>query len=207
MLKRFYSYISLLFASVALVACTDDGVPKQGTHFELLPSALSSDLVSPVTEVFSLNCGHCRSMEKFLPEIESELSEKIGKVHVTFNESAQIGALIYYAAEMQLDTTPDHQMMDELFAAAQMGKGFTQDEIKQATEKVFTSRGLISPYDFNEEQQKTLFEHISNAETVTHQAQINAVPTFIINGKYQVVTSGHKDVKDIAKTINYLLTL
>ncbi|MBD1559734.1 thiol:disulfide interchange protein DsbA/DsbL [Vibrio sp. S9_S30] len=207
MFKRFHSHIFLFFSAVMLVACTDDGIPTQGTHFELLPTTLSSDLVSPVTEVFSLNCGHCRSMEKFLPEIRSELPEEVGKVHVTFNENAQIGALIYYAAEMQLDTVPDHQMMEELFAAAQMGKEYSQDDIRQATEMVFTSRGLISPYRFDKEQQKSLFEHITIAETVTNQAQIHAVPTFIINGKYQVVTSGHKDIKDIAKTINYLLTL
>ena len=42
------------------------------------------------------------------------------------------------------------------------------------------------------------------AEDITEKGQINSVPTFIVNGKYMVLTSGHKDVEDIAKTINYL---
>ncbi|KJY76287.1 thiol-disulfide isomerase and thioredoxin [Vibrio nigripulchritudo] len=207
MIKRKFSSLLILFSALFLIACSDDGLPKQGTHFQMLPTELDQTLVSPVTEVFSLNCGHCRNMEKFVPELEDELQKQIGKVHVTFNESAQISALIYYAAAMQVEGVPDHIMMDELFAAAQMGSGHTQAEIKAAMERVFHSRDLVSPYDFDESMQQKLFKEIEVGETVTQRAQINAVPTFIVNGKYQVVTSGHKDIKDIAKTINYLLSL
>ncbi len=207
MFKLISSRLSYLFFFIALVACTDGGPPQKGTHYELLPSQLGENLVSPVTEVFSLNCGHCRSIEKLLPTIESSLSENIGKLHVTFNENAQISALIYYAAVIQLRELPDHQMMEELFAAAQMGKRFSQDEIKRAVEKVFLSRNLISPYDFDEKLQQALYDKVRIARAVTQQAKIESVPTFIINGKYQIITSGHKDTEDITRTINYLLTL
>jgi hypothetical protein len=144
-------------------------------------------------------------MEDEMPTIEKLTGQSIGKVHVTFNESAQIGAMIYYAAEMQLGKKPDHQMMTEMFAATQMGDGATLSEKKTALNQVFHSRNLISPYDFDDEQQKQLFAAMQLADDITTKGQINSVPTFIVNGKYQVITSGHQDVASIADTINFLL--
>lgn len=202
--------LSLMFATVvlsvtALIGCSESSLPVEGKQFEQLPANLSTYRLPPVTEVFSLNCGHCRKMEAVIPELEKLTNQKFGKVHVTFNESAQIGAMIYYSAEMQLGKAPDHKMMEELFAAVQMGDGATLQEKKTAIDTVFTSRGLISPYDFDEEQQKQLFAAMQVADDISVKAQINSVPTFIVNGKYQVITTGHKDEQDIAATINYLI--
>ncbi|KGY11660.1 thiol-disulfide isomerase and thioredoxin [Vibrio tubiashii] len=196
----------LILVSALIVGCSDDSQPTQGKQYQQLPADLSKLNLSPVTEVFSLNCGHCRSMENEIPQIEKLTGQNIGKAHVTFNESAQIGAMIYYAAEMQLGGTPDHAMMEELFAATQMGNGATLTDKKAALDAAFQSRNLTSPYDFNQQQQSQLFEAIKVADEITTQGQIKAVPTFIINGKYQIITSGHKDVADIAKTITFLLS-
>ncbi len=65
---------------------------------------------------------------------------------------------------------------------------------------------LVSPYQLNKEQQVALFDYVKKAEEVSSKGQINSVPAFIVNGKYQVLTAGHQDVAGIAKTINYLLT-
>lgn len=196
----------LILASALIVGCSENAQPIEGKQYHQLPADLSGLNLSPVTEVFSLNCGHCRIMENEIPEIEKLVGQKIGKAHVTFNESAQIGAMIYYAAEMQLGATPDHAMMEELFAATQMGNGATLTDKKSALDAAFHSRNLISPYDFDQEQQGKLFEAMKVADEITTQGQINAVPTFIVNGKYQVITSGHQDVAAIAKTITFLLT-
>jgi protein-disulfide isomerase len=189
------------------MACTDTAQqPQKGKQYVELPNVLTQPSITPVTEVFSLNCGHCRTMEQMLPAIEQGIKQPISKVHVTFNESAQIGALIYYAAQMQLDNTPDHTMMEELFAAAQSPEHVNSEEKQQAIESIFNSRGLVSPYQFDEIQQKALFEKMSVAESISQQGEFNAVPTFVVNGKYQLITSGHKDVNDIINTINYLLS-
>ncbi len=65
---------------------------------------------------------------------------------------------------------------------------------------------MISPYNLSEEQQQELFNYIQTAETVSTKAQINAVPTFIVNGKYEVLLPGHESIDEIAETINYLKT-
>ncbi|ERB63798.1 thiol:disulfide interchange protein DsbA/DsbL [Vibrio coralliilyticus OCN008] len=202
-MKKIMTLLTIAFAAL-LAGCADSDVPQEGEHFQKLPVNLSTFRLPQVTEVFSLNCGHCKKMESVLPQLEELTKQNIGKIHVTFNESAQVGAMIYYTAEMQLGKKPEPSMMDELFTAAQMGDGATMAEKKQAIDDAFHSRGLISPYELKEDQQKQLFRAMQVAEDITEKGQINSVPTFIVNGKYMVLTSGHKDVEDIAKTINYL---
>lgn len=65
---------------------------------------------------------------------------------------------------------------------------------------------MVSPYDLSKEQQEELFARVGDAIKISEKGMINSVPTFIVNGKYMVLTSAHNDVDAIANTINYLLT-
>lgn len=203
-MKKLFSLFAISLAAL-LVGCSDNNVPQEGQQFQQLPANLSTYRLPKVTEVFSLNCGHCRKMEEVIPQLEELTNQSIGKVHVTFNESAQVGAMIYYTAEMQLGGKPDHNMMTELFAAVQLGDGSTLTEKKEAIDQVFHSRDLISPYELDEAQQTQLFKAMHLADEITQKGEINGVPTFIVNGKYMVITSGHQDEQGIANTINYLI--
>lgn len=206
MFKTISKLAMTAFALLILAGCSESNEPQLGKQYQRVPVDLTEFGLAPVTEIFSLNCGHCRSMESSIPEIESLTNQKMGKVHVTFNESAQISAMIFYTAVMQLNDTPDHAFMEDLFAAVQMSGDATPEQRQQELDKVFESRGLVSPYQINKEQQLELFEYIKKAEEISVQGQINSVPTFIINGKYQVLTAGHQDAQGIANTINYLLS-
>ncbi|KHA59280.1 thiol-disulfide isomerase and thioredoxin [Vibrio variabilis] len=203
-MKKLFTLLTILTATV-LVGCSDSNTPQEGKQYQQLPVNLATFRLPQVTEVFSLNCGHCRKMEAVLPQLEELTQQSIGKIHVTFNESAQIAAMIYYTAEMQLGKKPDHEFMNALFAATQMGDGATLADKKQAIDDAFQSRGLISPYELNEQQQEQLFEAMNLAQDITEKGQINSVPTFVINGKYMVLTAGHQDIEGIANTINYLI--
>lgn len=167
MFKPFAKFITALAAVLIIAGCSETDEPQKGVQYEALPTALTELNLSPVTEIFSLNCGHCRKMESAIPEIESLTDQKIGKVHVTFNESAQISAMIFYTAVMQLDATPDHSFMDDLFGAVQMGADATPEQRQQALETAFTSRGLVSPYQLNKEQQVALFDYVKKAEEIS----------------------------------------
>ncbi|KOO04418.1 thiol:disulfide interchange protein DsbA/DsbL [Vibrio nereis] len=205
-MKKILSLILVAFITI-LAGCSENSTPKEGEQYQKLTTNLSTYRLPPVTEVFSLNCGHCRKMEEVIPQLESLTNQSIGKVHVTFNQSAQVAAMIYYTAEMQLGGQPDHDMMNELFSAVQMGDGATITEKQQAIESVFHSRNLKSPYELEEAQQEQLFRAMQIADEITTKGQINGVPTFIVSGKYMVMTSGHQDAEGIADTINYLTNL
>ncbi|WP_172563060.1 thioredoxin domain-containing protein [Vibrio furnissii] len=206
-MKKFIQRTLGVMAVLLVIAgCSDDSTPKEGAQYQALPVNLATYRLAPVTEVFSLTCGHCRSMESVLPELEKITQQEFGRLHVTFNQGAQIGAMIYYSAVMQLGHIPDHDMMEELFAAVQMAEGSTLTDQKAAIDQAFHTRNLKSPYEFDDAQQKELFVFLKTADEISQKGQINAVPTFIVKGKYIVLTAGHQDAQGIGKTISYLLT-
>lgn len=199
------SLLIVLSSALFLTACSDTMIPKEGKQYTSLPESLQDKMQPSVSEIFSLTCSHCQSMEKFLPQISEQAGTDIGKMHITFNQSADNAAQLYYAAEMQLGRIPDHAFMDELFAAVQAPKSVTEEQKKEAIEKAFSSRNLVSPYKLSEQQNKQLINKVNEVRRLSKQSGINAVPTFIVNGRYQVLVAGHDNPKQIAKTISYLL--
>ncbi len=205
-MKNIVSRWLLSFCACALIfGCSDDFTPKEGEQFTTLPANLATYRIAPVAEVFSLTCSHCRKMESVLPELEMALQQEVGKVHVTFNEGAKAAAMVYYSAMMQLGQKPDAKLMDALFSAIQDNAALTPEQQQAAIEKVFTDNNLISPSAFDQKQRQDLGRRLKIAQAITEQGQIQAVPTFIVAGRYQVLTSGHDDIKELAETINYLL--
>ena len=197
--------LSLVFISF-LSACNDTSIPVEGKQYQQLPATLNSEKFAPVTEVFSLGCGHCKNMEAILPDLQKMLGQDISKMHIVFNQSAQIAAMFYYAAEMQTGGSPDHAFMIDLFEIIQMPEGNTVEQKKIAMAKAFESRGLISPFNYDEQQTEALLKRVDEIALLSQQSKINAVPTFIVKGKYQVITAGHDKTEDIAETIKYLLS-
>ncbi|GAL13272.1 thiol-disulfide isomerase [Vibrio astriarenae] len=81
----------------------------------------------------------------------------------------------------------------------------TQEEQKAAIESVFESNSWTSPYQIDDQQQSEMLALFQEADGISIKGRINSVPTFIINGQYQVNVSAHEDIQSIANTINYLL--
>ncbi len=187
-------------------ACSETSIPVEGKQYQQLPETLNSEKFAPVTEVFSLGCGHCKNMEAILPDLQKALGQDIKKMHIVFNQSAQIAAMFYYAAEMQTGGTPDHAFMMDLFKTIQMPKDSTAQQKQIAMGKIFESRGLISPFNYDDQQTELLLKRVDEIALLSQQSKINSVPTFIVEGKYQVITGGHDNTQEIAATIKYLLS-
>ncbi|WP_022941825.1 thioredoxin domain-containing protein [Psychromonas hadalis] len=201
-----FKNLLLSFALLSfLSACSEAPTPVEGKQYQLLPETLNSEKFAPITEVFSLTCGHCRAMEDIIPELQKAVGQDINKMHITFNQSAYNAAIFYYAAEMQLRKTPDHQFMIELFETIQMPNESSAEQKEIAMNNVFESRGLVSPFNYNEQQTEVLFQRLEEISILSEQSKINSVPTFIIKGKYQLITSGHDTTEKMATTIKYLL--
>lgn len=195
----------VLSSALFLMACSDSNIPREGEQYVTLPELLEDKALPPVSEVFSLTCSHCRNIENFLPQISQLADTDIGKMHITFNQSADNAALLYYAAEIQLGSVPDHAFMEELFAAIQAPRNVTTEQKKQAIENAFSSRNLVSPDQFSKQQSEQLTNKVDQIRRLSRQSAINAVPTFIVKGRYQVLVAGHDAPEQIAETIKYLL--
>ncbi|WP_261818192.1 thioredoxin domain-containing protein [Vibrio gallicus] len=206
-MKSIIKSIALLtFSCLFITACSENSTPELNKQYSKLPNDVSDILDAPVAEVFSLTCGHCMKMEQFIPEIEDKIGQPIAKVHVTFNKDAQLAAMFYYAAQMQSPNNkvaPD--MMHALFDIYHADSDKTSEQRTALLKKAYHDHGMVSPYDLDKSQQQQLFADVGDAIKISEKAMINSVPTFIVNGKYMVITSAHNDVQSMANTINYLL--
>ena len=163
----------LVATVIGLVACDNgNNQPQLGKQYQALPTDLTEYNLPPLTEAFSLNCGHCRQMEQFIPQIEAITEQNIKKLHVTFNENAQISAIIFYTAVMQLNGTPDKAFMSDLFTVVQMNANAEPEERQAAVDNVFQSRNLISPYQLSDEQKAKLFQLMKEAEKLLYHIEL-----------------------------------
>jgi thiol-disulfide isomerase/thioredoxin len=202
MLKTGY-WLATITAVTLLVGCGETSQPELGTHYQDLPSDLSDVITEPVVEVFSLTCGHCMNLESELPAIKQAYGGEIGKVHVTFNDSSRSAAMFFYAGVTQLDGTPTPEFMTGLFNLYH-GNFSSSEEKIAALNQTFIDAGITSPYELTEEQIGDVLEASKVAEIVTSRGRIQAVPTFIVQGKYLVNLSAHSSSEEIANTLTYL---
>ena len=63
MFKPFTKFFTALVAVLVIAGCSETDEPQKGVQYEALPTALTEFNLSPITEIFSLNCGHCRQAE------------------------------------------------------------------------------------------------------------------------------------------------
>jgi len=201
----FKSIVPLFIALLTLVGCNDASIPKEGNKYKVVAEATDA---APVVEVFSLACGHCRNMETMIPEIKKIAGVEIDKVHVTFNQSAQVAAYIFYTAAIQTNGAPEPALMEALFAYVQdTGDTVTEEERKSQLTNIFKTYNLASPYELTEEQHKQIYQKLSEAEQLVSSAEIASVPAFLVQGKYLVESSAHESLEDMANTISYLSKL
>ncbi|WP_112712553.1 thioredoxin domain-containing protein [Moritella yayanosii] len=223
-MKYFFKPLILLFVSFfSLVGCSDISNPTEGTEYTVISTPMAD--MPAVVEIFSLACGNCRNMESMIPAIEDMTKIEIAKTHVTFNESAQRSAYVYYAAANQNSGKPSHEMMTDLFIYTQSGAGAdkhghgegqeTEDAAEAMTPAqkkaemvdIFAKYNMKSPIDLSEAEHEAVYQAMVKAEMIVTNANIASVPAFLVQGKYLVNSSAHKTLEDLAATITYLNSL
>ncbi|CED60381.1 Hypothetical disulfide oxidoreductase [Moritella viscosa] len=218
-MKSIFKPLLFVFVSFfALAGCSEDNGPKEGKEYSIISTAMSD--IPDVVEIFSLACGNCRNMESLIPTIEGMAKVDIAKTHVTFNESAQRSAYVYYAAANQNGGKPSSEMMAELFAYTQNGSddhGHGGEDVKKEAAEVITPAqkkaqmiaifekyNMKSPIDFSEAEHEAVYQKMVKAEEIVTNANIASVPVFLVKGKYLVNSGAHKTLEDLAATITYL---
>ncbi len=206
--RRLLPLLSFVFISACSEA-PDNHAQDAHRHLKEKYTTLSTPMAMEntpnVMEIFSLTCGHCRSMEKELPKIEAASNQKIIQSHATFNESASFAAFIFYSAMIQTDNNPPKALIDDLFHYVQEEQTGSQEMNRSILLNIFHKYGLISPANLNEDQKEALFEAMEKADDITLMSEITSVPSFVVKGKYLINTAAHSNAQDIANTINELM--
>lgn len=196
-------FASTLFLLVALTGCSENEMPKEGVKYTVV--ATPTEGVADVVEVFSLGCGHCRNMELMLPEIKKLAEVEIDQVHVTFNESAQYAAYLYYTAAVQSNGKPSPELKESLFGFVQeQAADLDEEGRKNKLDEIFSQYDLVSPFELNDEQKEQVYQQMTSANQLEQNAQITSVPSFLVKGKYLVQNGAHDSLEDLANTIRFL---
>ena len=220
-MKSIFKPLLFVFVSLfALAGCSEDNNPKEGNEYAVIPTPMFD--MPDVVEIFSHACGNCKNIETMIPAIEDMTKIDIAKTHVTFNESAQRSAYVYYAAANQNNGKPSHEMMTDLFTYTQSGVGADNHDHGEAQETedaaeamtpaqkkaemiaMFAKYNMKSPIDLSEAEHEAVYQAMVKAETIVTNANISSVPAFLVQGKYLVNSSAHKTLEDLAATITYL---
>ncbi len=194
----------LVLCSLLLLSACGNQQPKLGSQYLNLPTPVTNNHLPAVLEIFSLQDKASIEFSDELPKLEQLIQQSIVQLPTTNNDNAKVAALIYYALIGQIHHRPSSTTLEGLFHAFQ--HSHSNSEQQALIDQLFQQKHLVSPYQFDEIQQRVLLHELNSAIAINHQQQITALPSFIINGKYQVLLSGHKDIQSLANTINYLLS-
>ncbi|MGF1736896.1 thioredoxin domain-containing protein [Photobacterium satsumensis] len=176
---------------------------KKGEHYEVLtPTIISADSTARIVKYFSLSCHPCKMMNEFLPQLERETGKEIDKEHVVYNDNTKSLATIYYSAKVQSEIVVDTSFMKDLFSQVQSR---TVDQGNIAN--LFQRYGLKAPETMTVQQNEMVTKQVVQSEWVMSNTSINAVPGFVVDGKYLVKLDRHRSIEEMAATMKYLLAL
>jgi len=205
--------IGLLFALAFSAGAVAVGTYEEGTHYEVIAEAGSAK--PEVKEFFSFYCPHCHTFEPIIKSVEKSLpaGTQFKKYHVDFmggatpevqsqltkimilaklkGKSAEVNSAIF--KHIHVDRKPFANTAD--IRAVVTAAGFDGAVFDKELE------------NFMVKNQAKLMQKEQN--DLSKRRVMNSVPTFIVNGRYKIVTSKLDQAnleQDMKGIINYLLT-
>jgi protein dithiol oxidoreductase (disulfide-forming) len=178
---------------------------KEGVHYQKLvpaqPSSTSPDKVE-VVEVFWYGCPHCFALD---PALESWRNKgkaayvEFIRVPAMWDDRLRIHARIFYTAEQlgQLDTLHALIFREINIAGSQLNS-------KDAVAAFFQQHG-VSAQDFDKTFSSFAVESkLQRADFLNRRYRVQAVPMFVVNGKYTTDVGMAGGEQQLLKLINEL---
>lgn len=183
--RHFLTFISAgLLATSSWMAHAAPYAFEEGIHYKKLPdNARALVAKGTVQEFFFYGCTHCQDMEKPLKEWLANKPKHINfeAIPAVFQSPAWATlARIHYALKDS----------DQLFMHAKVFELFLKDKARPKNQEEVADLLLTKESTFNKASFLKAYDSESNNTDVTRAAklsgqyQLEAVPTFVINGQY-----------------------
>jgi len=171
---------------------------KEGVHYEVIDKNAKSTAKPEIKEFFSFYCPHCYTFESLADQIKQEQEAngyKFVKSHVDFLRAASKDIqFMLTKAQAMADMLNVPQVSKSIFDLIHKKRGvFTKE---QDVKDMFLANGVdAKTFDntFNS------FPVVAAANKMKQEqdkyaklGSLTGVPTFIVNGKYKLLTSGFK---------------
>lgn len=165
---------------------------REGEHYEII-SEESTDKTE-ILDFFSFYCNACYQFQPFSDMLADEFGESFKKYHVDFIGPRGMGETIVQAwaaasvLEVKSELTP-----------AVFRQHFAQRNVSTSKEDLKTIFASIGVDGDDFERAYNSFPARSLANRMRREAQkydVRATPTFIVNGRYRMLSSGFRDSND-----------
>lgn len=198
--------IAIAGAAMLLTGAVQAQSYQEGVHYEILDMEKTEN--PEIVEYFSFYCAACYHYEPIAEQIKLDHPDVFKKNHVNFVSPGR-GMAEYvtqaYAAALALDK-------EEAITQSIYHSNFVLNRTLTSEDAV---RNLFIANDVSGEE----FDKVMNSFTVRSQASkmasnvkkfnVRSTPTFIVNGKYQMIPQGFRDstdfVTDFSELATYLL--
>ncbi|EWH08914.1 thiol:disulfide interchange protein DsbA [Catenovulum agarivorans DS-2] len=197
---------SLLFALVLfpLAACAEQF--KEGTHYTVLAKAATAQ--PEVKEFFSFYCPHCYSFEPIVAKIKQDLpaDASFKKSHVDFmprNNKPVAQGLGKSLAALELLKAEDAGVAAIFNHLHKDKKRFaSMAEVRD----VVVNKAGVEPTKYDSAYNSFMAAGRANQmQTEQRSFNIRSVPTFIVNGKYQIELGSVKSEEEYVALVKFLL--
>jgi len=197
--KTFLAVITMGF----IVSCNADNLsehtkektPVLDKHYEVMKEQIQYDKPT-LTEFFWLGCGHCFSAEPIVKKWMEEMPElTLELVAVPGGKRWTMDAKVFLTMEnFNLDK-------GEMFNFYHKNKKLPT---LKAIIEYFNSKGVTKD-DFNKVYNGfKMSTQINKSKILSKKAGAFSTPTFVVNGKYKVLSRAHRSWDDIQNTIKHL---
>ena len=197
-MKKFFTiFVGLILLPLSIQAADF----KEGTHYKVVKQTATA--TPEVLEFFSFYCPHCFSFEPLMKQLETKLDKdvEIKKNHVNFLGQAMGPKLsqAFAAAELlEVEDKVTSLIFDQIHT---LRKAINGDEgIIEIFEKAGVSKAEATAALASFSATGIASQMKRNTETFA----IRGVPSLIVNGKYQVVTSSVKSTDEFIELVAYL---
>lgn len=193
----------LMFAFVALMMLPATAQEfKEDVHYEVI--AEQSTAKPEIKEFFSFYCIHCYRFEPVAEAMKEAYPKAFDKSHIVSHPTLELVARGFAAAKLFKKEAAISQAFYERIHVQE--KQITTEEDLKA---IFHVNG-ISADKFEKAMKHPLVEkQVNDMDRDARAYNINATPTFIVNGKYRLKAEGFSDsddfIADFVKAAGYLL--
>lgn len=180
---------------------------SEGVHYKEISSEATSK--PQIIEYFSFYCGSCYQFSPFSDKLAETYPDAFKAYQVDFIAPRNMGEVIVqsWAAANVLGVADEFKKRTFHQHFVERKQSNTLNDLKA----IFNSVG-VSPQQFEQAYGSFAVRSLTNRmRTSARDFNVRSTPTYIINGKYQVLQQGFRDsganfFTDLEELVEYLLT-
>ncbi|RUO27051.1 disulfide isomerase [Aliidiomarina minuta] len=185
-MKKFWLAIALTIGAMSSAQAMDF---REGVHYEIVSEERTEK--TEILDFFSFYCNACYQFQPFSNMLAEEFGDNFKKYHVDFVGPQGMGETIVqaWATASILDVKSE-------LAPAVFRQHFAQRNISNSKDDLKTIFASIGVDGDEFERAYNSFPARSLTNRMRREAQkydVRATPTFIVNGRYRMMSSGFRD--------------